>query len=173
MMVRALLITGFALSAALAGALPAGGEAQAPVVQISHVTGKPVPRFETLRYAAVNGRTGPSEDHSIAWRYERRGLPVLILKESQSWARVRDPDGDEVWIHRRTLQPGTTAMVKQTTQLRAGGNIAARSVAEIENGVMVSWSNCQDRFCEVTIDNTTGWVLESHLWGVGLDHSAE
>ena len=162
-----------AASLALGLSVPVGAQQDAPVVQISHVTGKPVPRFETLRYAAVNGRTGPSEDHSITWRYERRGLPVLILKESRNWAFVRDPDGDEVWVHRRTLEEGDTAWVKSSTELRAAGNMTARAIAEIEIGVLVRRGDCIDRYCEVEAGGSRGWVLEAELWGVGLEYQPD
>lgn len=170
---RVLLAVVVGVFGVLAGHGPVVADEDAPVVQISHVTGKPVPRFETLRYAAVNGRTGPSEDHSIAWRYERQGLPVLILKESRNWAWIRDPDGDEVWMHQRTLQGGDTALVHERTELREAGNIAARAIAEVEAGVLLQTNGCVERFCAVEIDGTSGWILASDLWGVGLDHTTD
>ncbi|HIG23967.1 SH3 domain-containing protein [Henriciella sp.] len=73
--------------------------AAAQSVKISQFSGKPVPRFASLRYGLVNGRIGPSTDHQVAFEYERAGMPVLIIKETTDWARVRDFEGDEVWIH--------------------------------------------------------------------------
>ena len=86
--------------------------------RVSPFSGKPVPRFESLRYSTVNGRVGPSLQHPIAWRYEREGLPVLIVKESMDWRRVRDPEGVEVWMHARMLSGQTTGIVRQDATLK-------------------------------------------------------
>ena len=74
--------------------LCAAAAAEGPqVTRISQFSGKAVPRFETLKFAAVNGRSGPSREQSVVWRYERKGLPLLIIKETRDWRRVRDPSG--------------------------------------------------------------------------------
>ena len=91
---------------------------QPPAIKISHFSGKPVPRFESLKFPAVHGRIGPSLDHPIAWKYEREGLPVLILKESKDWRFVRDPDGDEVWVHARMLSGARTVLIRRETELK-------------------------------------------------------
>ncbi len=87
----------------------------AETVKVSRFSGKPLPRFESLRYSAVHGRRGPDLDHPIVWRYEREGLPMLIVRETHGWRRVRDPDGDEVWMQARMLSEAPTAMVVKTS----------------------------------------------------------
>ena len=47
----------------------------ADTVKISRFSGKPLPRFESLRYSAVHGRQGPNLDHQILWRYELKRGP--------------------------------------------------------------------------------------------------
>ena len=81
---------------------------QAETIKISRFSGKPLPRFESLRYSAVHGRQGPNLDHPILWRYEREGLPMLVVRETHGWRRVRDPDGDEVWMQARMLSATRT-----------------------------------------------------------------
>lgn len=140
----------------------------APVVEISHVSGKPVPRFEALRFEAVNGRLGPSEDHRILWRYERVGLPVLIIKETQNWRRVRDPGGDEVWMHARTLAPADTALIRTRTVLREGAAASTRPLADIAEGVLVHLGPCAANACQVGHGRHEGWVDRNALWGAQL-----
>lgn len=157
----------------LALAAPAGSAQSAPPepveVAISHVSGEPVPRFASLRFAAVNGRSGPSQDHPIQWRYERAGLPVLIVKETNGWRRVRDPDGYEVWMHARTLGPASSAMVQERSILRDGRENEARPVAEIEAGVIVELGACEAGACQVRHGRHEGWIDLSALWGAGLE----
>ncbi|MFN3312196.1 MAG: SH3 domain-containing protein [Hyphomonas sp.] len=139
--------------------------AQEPV--ISRFSGKPVPRFETLRWAEVNGRVGPSLNSPIAWRYNRKGLPVLIIKESGEWRHVRDPAGDEVWVHQRMLETASTGWVMRPALMKDGPARDAGSVAEIEAGVLVQIDSCQEVVCRVRAGGYRGWMERAKLWGTG------
>lgn len=153
--------------------LPAGTQEPEPpqAIEVSYISGKPVPRFEALRYAAVNGRAGPSEDHPILWRYERAGLPLLIVKETRNWRFVRDPDGDEVWVHARMLAPAATAMVRKEVAVFSHPDPETRVLARLETGVMVSLGRCEGGFCHVETGRVSGWAALSALWGAGLSEA--
>lgn len=142
---------------------PIEGSAREPV--ISRFSKKPVPRFETLRWAEVNGRTGPSLSSPIAWQYNRKGLPVLVVKESGEWYRVRDPAGDEVWVHMRMLAEGATAMVTRTAVLASSPGGDGEDVAELGKGVLVEVTTCDSALCEVEAAGYRGWMPRSSLWG--------
>jgi len=134
-------------------------------VEVSHFSGKPVPRFEHLRFAAVNGRAGPSQRHRVVWRYERTGLPVLVIKESHDWRRVRDPDGDEVWIHARMLAPERRVLVVGEGELRARPQEGARVVARLTRGLVAGVASCRDEWCHISLDGRQGWFPRARLWG--------
>jgi SH3-like domain-containing protein len=68
-------------------------------------TGLPLPRFVPLRSDRVNLRVGPDTRFPIEWRYERRDLPVQIIREHEQWRRIRDIDGTEGWVHQSNLTP--------------------------------------------------------------------
>lgn len=137
----------------------------APASKISHFSGKPVPRFESLRFPAVHGRIGPSLDHPIAWKYEREGLPVLILKESQDWRFVRDPDGDEVWVHARMLSNARTVLIKRETEMKRRAEDLSNSVALLKEGVVAELKACTATWCEISADRLKGFVPRQWLWG--------
>lgn len=153
--------------AVAAGIGPLVGEArqQAETVKISRFSGKPLPRFESLRYSAVHGRQGPHLDHPILWRYEREGLPMLVLRETHGWRRVRDPDGDEVWMQARMLSSARTALITQDTELMRKPQADARAKARLKQGVIVDLQDCEDGWCEIKIERQTGWVPKQKLWG--------
>jgi SH3-like domain-containing protein len=159
----------FALALLLGAAPPAltdpDGTAE-PVV--SRFSGKTVPRFETLRWAEVNGRTGPSLVYPVAWRYNRKGLPVLILKESGEWRHVRDPSGDEVWMHQRMLEGGTAALVMRTVILSDSPAADALPIAEIGEGVLVHVDSCQMDHCRIRAGSFRGFAPSDALWGARL-----
>ncbi|MEO0982249.1 MAG: hypothetical protein AAFX03_06315 [Pseudomonadota bacterium] len=48
------------VAAVLGFAVALAASAEPPQTKISVFSGKPVPRFESLRYSAVHGRAGPS-----------------------------------------------------------------------------------------------------------------
>ncbi len=154
------------ISATLCGFLlaPTGGIAETDV-RISQFSGKPVPRFESLRYSQVNGRTGPTFDHPIAWTYERTGLPVLILKESPTWRRVRDPEGAEVWMHARVLSTKATGMVRRETELRRNTAAGAEAVALLQTGAIVEVLDVRQGWVEIASGDLRGWTEAENIWG--------
>ena len=133
--------------------------------RLSQFSGKPVPRFETLRYSEVNGRAGPSLEYPVRWRYEREGLPVLIVKESQDWRRVQDPDGEEVWMHARMLRAGKTAMTRTELKLYQTASATSQPIARLEAGVMVSLIDRSGDWIRVSVDGHRGWAMQSAIWG--------
>jgi len=137
----------------------------AGVVKISRFSGKPLPRFESLRYSAVHGRQGPNLDHEILWRYEREGLPMLVVRETHGWRRVRDPDGDEVWMQARMLTETRTALVTREAELKRGPSAEARSKAQLKTGVIAELVLCEQGWCEVQIGRDSGWLPQTVLWG--------
>ncbi|MGH1422790.1 MAG: SH3 domain-containing protein [Hyphomonas sp.] len=141
------------------------------VTRISQFSGKQVPRFEMLKYSAVNGRTGPSRDHAVQWRYERQGLPVMIIKESANWRRVRDPSGAEVWMHARMLTAGDDVMLQADTMLKAKPDEAAKDVAFFGEGVLADLGQCQADWCQVSAKGLTGWARRSALWGADISEA--
>lgn len=138
---------------------------EAQTVKISRFSGKPLPRFESLRYSAVHGRQGPNLDHPILWRYEREGLPMLVVRETHGWRRVRDPDGDEVWMQARMLSETRTALVTREVELKRRPSDDAPSKARIKAGVIAGLGDCAEGWCEIAIGRERGWVARSVLWG--------
>lgn len=140
--------------------------AQVPdLVRVSRFSGKPVPRFETLKFAMVNGRAGPSKQHPVLWEYQRKGLPMLVIKESENWRRVRDPSGTEVWVHARMLEEGHKAYVQTPTVLREDPLPTAEPVADLGRGVLVELGACVKGWCRVQAQDFRGYAPQPSLWG--------
>lgn len=135
-------------------------------VRISQFSGKPVPRFESLRYSAVHGRRGPSKDHEIVWRYERQGMPVLVVKETRDWRQIRDADGDETWVQARMLNEGRNVVLLAKAIMRRKPNELSRGIASVQQGVVADLDTCEDGWCRIKTDGFRGWVSQSVLWGV-------
>lgn len=157
---RAVCIAGFLLG--FGAFTPVNAD---PETRISRFSEKPVPRFASLRRDKVNGRRGPSFDHPVDWTYERAGLPVLIIKESPAWRRVRDPDGVEVWIHKRLLSSKVTGITSQDVLLKRGAMADARDLAILQAGVIVDVLDTLDGMVKIRAGDLVGWTSAAQVWG--------
>jgi len=138
-------------------------EGSAP--RLSDFSGLPVPRYASLRYGEVNGRAGPSFDYPVAWSYRREGLPVVIVRESQEWRKIRDPQGDEVWVHRRMLAEDRTVITTDSGRLRRSAGARGVALAAFEAGVVARLVRCEAGWCEIRTEEVSGWTEASLLWG--------
>ena len=70
-----------------------------------------VPRFVSLRFDTVNLRAGPGTQYPIDWVYKRRGLPVEVIRDLDTWRQVRDRWGTVGWIHLSNLSGRRTVLI--------------------------------------------------------------
>src|SRR5512138_1583238 len=114
-------------------------------------TGLPLPRFVTLRADEVNLRTGPGTRYPIDWVYRRRGMPVEIVDEFDTWRRIRDWQGTEGWVHQSMVQGQRGILVTGMRHtLRRRPEADAPGVARIDAGVVGVLQRCQGDWCEVS-----------------------
>ena len=177
------LIRGAAASLLLAGAAaaadPDGARATvvvdkppAPLAHIHKVaaqntpSGFTVPRFVSLKFGKVNARSGPSRDHAIRYQYRRRGLPLVVVAETEMWRKVRDIHGDEAWVRKPALSGERRAITLSDVPLSAKARADARVLARVQRGALVSLGECRDGFCRVeTSAGLKGWIRRHELWG--------
>jgi SH3-like domain-containing protein len=126
---------------------------------------RPVPRFVSLKTEGARGRRGPGFDHITLWEYRRVGLPLMVTGESGPWRRVRDPDGDVVWMHEQNLAERRTIYVRESTALRRTPDRAGRVLAYLEPGVTGPVTACDNEWRRVNIEGRDGWVDNDDLWG--------
>ncbi|RKQ69046.1 SH3-like domain-containing protein [Litorimonas taeanensis] len=130
-------------------------------------SGFPVPRYVSLKFGKVNGRTGPSRDHSIAWQYRRRGLPLVIVAETEMWRKVRDINGDEAWVRRPALSGERFVLTRAETTLLSKPKLGSKVIAATDSGALLKLEECNESgWCRVTSGNgIRGWTSNRHLWG--------
>lgn len=137
-----------------------GGE-----VRISNFSGLPVPRYSSIKNSPANGRAGPSRDYPVRWQYQMKGLPVVIIRETADWRKIRDPQGDEVWIHRALLSGDPTVITMYEGQILQAPNENAALVARYPSGVVLQLDGCEGAWCEVRSGGLSGWAARRQLWG--------
>lgn len=134
-------------------------------IRVSEFSGLPVPRYASLRYDKVNGRSGPGSEYPVSWTYERLGLPVIIVRESEEWRKVRDPQGDEVWVLRNMLAGQRTAVATAMGAVRKEPQTWAPTVARYRIGAVLRLGECADGWCRVEARGLKGWAPQTELWG--------
>ncbi len=139
---------------------------QEPNKRISKFSSMPVPRYASLKYDEVNGRLGPSVDYPIKWQYQRSGLPVLVIRESGDWRKIRDPQGDEVWVHERMLGARRTGITSNMLVMFQKPDTSTRAIAEVSMGVVADIAECEGDWCRIDIDGQRGWATRNSIWGV-------
>ena len=131
-------------------------------------SGFPVPRYVSLKVGKANGRIGPSINHPVAWQYRRRGLPLIVVAETERWRKVRDVNGDETWIYAPALSGERHAIALADIPLRARSKETARVKAVALKGALVKIEECRDNnWCRFKgSDGLKGWARPSAFWGV-------
>lgn len=134
-------------------------------------SGLPVPRFVSLKADKVNVRRGPSSDHQVAWVFQRKGLPVEIVAEFETWRRIRDSDGAEGWVYQSMLSGRRTAAVapwrtEETVPMYSDEGLKGGLVARVKAGVVAELAQCDGEWCEIAAGGYQGYVEQRMLWGV-------
>ena len=128
-----------------------------------------MPYWASLRSSEINMRVGPSADYKISWVYRRKGLPVKVIRVMEGWRLIEDPDGTRGWVASRLLSPDHAAIVigEGVAAMRDGADSQAKIKWRLEPGVVGSLGDCDEGWCELTVDNRRGYVRQDRLWGVG------
>lgn len=139
----------------------------APGASAIKTSGLPVPRYVAIRSNEVNARTGPSTQYPIQWVFSRRGMPVEVTAEFDTWRRIRDREGAEGWVMQGMLTAKRSVMVSgEIRTLRREPSPSARPIARAEPGVIAKLLRCRDEWCEVDGGDYRGWLKRSDVWGV-------
>ena len=141
----------------LAVAVPAAAQEKQP------------PYWASLASGQAMTHTGPGRNYPNVWLYQRRDLPVRVVKKYQTWRLIQDPDGAQGWMLVTMLSDRRTAIVKSgdPRPVRADANDGAKVRYMAEPGVVGRISKCRgDGWCRIEIGNKQGYVRTSDLWGV-------
>ncbi|MGV1015248.1 MAG: SH3 domain-containing protein [Methyloceanibacter sp.] len=169
---RVLIAVGLAvgLSFLAAPVVAQDGDKQAP--SEGRKNALPLPRFVSLKSDKVNVRRGPSSDQAIVWVFSRSGLPVEVIAESENWRRVRDSEGADGWVFHSLLSARRTVLVapwskgEESVTLYASRSTNSRGVAALQAGVLGNVLSCDGEWCQVSVDDYSGYVQQDRLWGV-------
>ena len=106
--------------------------------------------------------------NSNVWLYQRRDLPVRVVKKYENWRLIQDPDGAQGWMLVTMLSDRRTAIVKsgQPRPIRVGPYDGAKPQYMAEPGVVGRLLECRGAWCKVETSEVTGWMRRGDVWGV-------
>jgi SH3-like domain-containing protein len=130
-------------------------------------SGFAVPRFVSLKFGRVNARTGPSRNHAIAYQYRRRGLPLIVVAETEMWRKVRDMDGDEAWVRKPALSGERYALFSEDGDVLSKSDPESDVIARVQKGAQVKLEDCSPSdYCRIrTTNGLAGFARKAVLWG--------
>ena len=130
-------------------------------------TGKPLPRFESVKADEANFRRGPGVDYGIDWVLRLPGLPVCIVSEFEQWRRVELPTGERGWLHAALLSDARFVLFAETDgAISVEPNETAPSIAAAPKMAPMRLLRCDGSWCEAEFNGATGFARRARLWGV-------
>ncbi len=132
---------------------------------------KQPPYWASIASGQAMTRTGPARTYPGVWLYQRRDLPVRVVKKYQNWRLIQDPDGDKGWMLVTLLSDRRTALVKpgDPRPIYSDASASSRVKYRAEPGVVGRISKCDGSWCRIQIGRRDGYIKEADIWGVG-DH---
>ena len=151
---------GFAALAALASmafAAPAAAQDKNP------------PYWASIASGQAMTRTGPGKNYPGVWLYQRRDLPVRVVKRHQHWRLIEDVDGARGWMLATLLSDRRTALVKPGAPrpVRTDPSDSAKPRYLAEPGTVGQIDHCRSGWCQIAFGQREGFIRSSELWGVG------
>jgi SH3-like domain-containing protein len=128
-------------------------------------SGFAVPRYVSLKVGKANGRVGPSTKHKILWQYRRKGLPLIVVAETDTWRKVRDIKGDESWVHRPALSGIRNVITTEEATIHKNASVNAETIALTEKDTLLQLEECRKNWCKVSYEKIQGWIQRSKVWG--------
>ena len=126
------------------------------------------PYWASIASGQALTHTGPGKNYPNVWLYQRRDLPVRVVKKYDTWRLIQDPDGAQGWMLVTLLSDRRTAIVKpgEPRSLRAKPADGAQVRYTVEQGVVGRIDKCANGWCRIAVGKREGYIHTADLWGV-------
>lgn len=136
---------------------------------------RPTPYWASISSGKAMMRTGPARSYPGIWLYQRRDLPIRVLKIHENWRLIEDSEGTQGWMLRTMLSDTRTAIVKQgeprPVHVKADESSRVRYLAE--PGVVGRIDRCGAGWCHIKVGPREGHIKVADIWGVAEGETVE
>jgi SH3-like domain-containing protein len=129
---------------------------------------KQPPYWASIASGQAMTRAGPGKNYPGVWLYQRRDLPIRVVRKYENWRMIEDPEGTRGWMLVSLLSDRRTAVVKpgEPRPIHANANGSSRVRYNAEQGVLGRIEKCRSGWCHITIGKREGYIRTSDIWGV-------
>lgn len=129
---------------------------------------KKPPYWASIASGQAMTRTGPAKNYPGVWLYQRRDLPVLVLRKYDNWRLIQDPDGAQGWMLVTLLSDRRTAVVRpgEARPIRVSPSHGAKVHYLAQPGVVGRIDKCSGGYCRIEIGKREGYIAMTDIWGV-------
>lgn len=110
-------------------------------------------------------RHGPGSQFNTAYMVTK-GYPLEKIGQNGDWIKIRDPEGDEGWIHKSLVKETDIVVVKnKIVNIRKGPGTNNPVVMQCEQGVVLRVLERKKSWIKVQhADGETGWIHRNLVW---------
>ena len=129
---------------------------------------KQPPYWASIASGQAMTRAGPGKNYPGVWLYQRRDLPIRVVKKYENWRMIEDPEGTRGWMLVSLLSDRRTAVVKpgEPRPIHANADGASPVRYNAEQGVVGRIEKCRNGWCHFAIGKREGYIRTSDIWGV-------
>jgi SH3-like domain-containing protein len=132
------------------------------------------PYWASIASGKAMMRTGPGRNYPGIWLYQRRDLPIRVIKTYPNWRLIEDPDGTKGWMLVSLLSDRRTALIKPggpraIRSAPGGGKVRYRA----EAGVVGRVEKCRAGWCKIEIGKRSGYIRSNDIWGLSTNETLD
>jgi SH3-like domain-containing protein len=134
-------------------------------------SGKCTPYYVAIKSDKVNSHVGPGKIYKVVFEYVQKYLPLMVVARYDNWRKIKDPDGDEGWVHKSMLSPKRFVITKNNlSQFMSESNETSQLIAQIKKNFVMELLSVRGNWCKTAFTwhgiKFTGWVKKNDVFGV-------
>ena len=127
--------------------------------------------FIYTKFNVVNLRVGPGKTYPIYWEIKYKGEPLQVHHRIDNWLKCTDYNGDGGWVHLSNVSKRNPHVIVRTLGkpyifLYARDDESSRRMFRVEDGRRVKLNKCNEKWCKISVNNQSVWLLKDFVWGV-------
>lgn len=120
----------------------------------------------TTKFNEVNVRNGPGLNHLKIYKILKKGYPLKVIKEFESWKKVKDFRGVLGWVSNSQLSNKAFGIVIVDEEIIFKfPELKSKKIARIKKNFVIRIKKCSVDWCFVEEGEIKGWIPKESFWG--------